>query len=130
METKIICKKWQVMSIFSVLLLSLLVSSCKNNNMSTNAGTGSPGANEVWMQNIAFNPNVLNVSVGTTVKWTNKDNVNHTVTSGTPTSPSGLFDSGTIAPNGTFSFTFSAAGTYPYFCRVHSPKMTGTVIVK
>ncbi len=86
-------------------------------------GTGSPGANEVWIQNMAYSPSTITVSAGTTIKWTNKDGVAHTVTSN-----SGLFDSGSIGSNGTYSHTFNTAGTFPYKCTFH-PSMTATVVV-
>lgn len=131
MKTLSVCKKWSIASMISLFLLSVLIFGCKSNDMSTNStGSNSPGANEVWMQNNMFNPTSLTVSAGTTVKWTNKDNVNHTVTSGTPSSPAGLFDSGNITASGTYSFTFSTAGTYQYYCRVHAPMMAGTIVVK
>lgn len=113
-----------------LLLLSVFIAGCKSNDIGTNSTGSSPGSNEVWMQNNMFNPASLSVSVGTTVQWTNKDNVIHTVTSGTPGSPSGLFDSGNIEANGTYSYTFSTAGTYQYYCRVHAPMMAGTIVVK
>lgn len=64
-----------------------------------------------------------NVSVGITVKWINKDDVYHTVTSS-----GGLFDSGHIAAGEIYEYTFDSAGTYDYVCTLHSG-MTGTVIV-
>lgn len=82
-----------------------------------------PGANEVWIQGRAFNPATITVTAGTTITWTNKDGVNHTVTSTTA-----LFDSGTIANNGTYSHTFNSTGTFTYTCTIH-PDMAGTVIV-
>ncbi len=85
----------------------------------------------VSIQNIAFNPNNITVRVGTTVMWMNNETspVPHTVTSGTPNSPSGLFDSGTLNPGQNFQFTFNTPGTFAYFCRSHGAAMTGTVIV-
>ncbi len=85
--------------------------------------TSTPAANEVFIQNTAFNASSITVAVNTTVKWTNKDGVAHTVTSTT-----GLFDSGNIAGGGTYSHQFTTAGSFPYKCQVHS-SMTGTVIV-
>lgn len=84
-----------------------------------------------------FSPKDLSVSVGDTVTWTVTKAIGepHTVTSGT----SGGADTGkafdsTLTPsikdNGsTFSFTFSTAGTFAYFCQVHPAEMTGTVTV-
>lgn len=86
-------------------------------------GTGGPGANEVFIQGLAFNPASITVAAGTTITWTNKDAITHTVTS-----DSKLWDSGSVGPNGTFSFTFATAGTFPYHCNVH-PSMTASVTV-
>ncbi|MBI3639141.1 MAG: PEFG-CTERM sorting domain-containing protein [Thaumarchaeota archaeon] len=63
-----------------------------------------------------FNQSILNISPGDTVMWTNNDNVNHTIVNGLPYSPQrgDIFDSGTIAPGKTYSFTFYNAGTYKY----------------
>ncbi len=71
----------------------------------------------------------LTVPVGTKVTWENRDIVAHTTTSGTPGSPSTIWDSGTIDADGSFSFTFNEAGTYDYFCQFHPSFMTATVTV-
>ena len=89
----------------------------------TTGGSTSPGTNEVWIQGMAFSPATITVTAGTTITWTNKDAVAHTVTSTTS-----LFSSPSIGPNGTYSHLFSTAGTYNYFCTIH-PSMTATVIV-
>ncbi len=77
----------------------------------------------------SFNPQVVNINVGDTVTWTNADAVGHTVTSGSSSdSVTGtVFDSSLILAGGSFSFTFSQAGTYNYFDMVY-PSMTGQVI--
>jgi predicted lipoprotein with Yx(FWY)xxD motif len=79
---------------------------------------------QVTIQNFAFSPQTVTVAPGTTVTWTNKDNVDHTVTSDTGAWP----DSGSLATNHTFSHTFAKAGTYAYHCALH-PSMTARVIV-
>lgn len=79
-------------------------------------------------RSFSFDPAELTVSVGTTVTWTNTDSTEHTVTSGTPGTRSGVFD-GTVAAGGTFSFRFTTAGTFTYFCRFH-PTMRGTIVVR
>jgi nitrite reductase (NO-forming) len=80
----------------------------------------------------AFSPNTLTVKVGTTVTWTNQDAMLHTVTSGTAANnvgtPDGLFNSGFIPEGATWSYTFTDAGEFPYFCTPH-PWMIGKVIV-
>jgi len=76
----------------------------------------------------AFQPNPVQVSVGTTVTWTNNDAQPHTVNSGENATPSGLFDSPIMPPAGTFEYTFTGAGEYSYFCILH-PNMVGSVSV-
>jgi len=76
----------------------------------------------------AFSPNPIQVSVGSTVTWTNNDSVIHTVNSGTSPTESGLFTSPIMNPGDTFEYTFTEAGEVPYFCLLH-PNMVGTVTV-
>jgi plastocyanin len=78
---------------------------------------------EVHIDNFVFQPVQLNVKVGTTVKWTNRDDIPHTVVC------AGKFRSKPMDTDGTFSFTFTDAGEYKYFCSLH-PHMTGTVKVE
>jgi len=68
----------------------------------------------------------LPVPAGTTVTWTNRDDIPHTVTS---SDDPRLFKSQVLDTDEKFSFTFTNAGTYPYFCSIH-PKMTAKVIVE
>ena len=94
------------------------------------SGAASPpttlGPNDVEVANFAFTPSTLTVKAGTTVTWHfNQPSAPHNVVSlSTPQ----LFDSGTPKGKGTFSFTFTAPGTYPYICQVH-PTMRGTIVV-
>ena len=109
-----------------IFLLAIMVSnSCSksDNTDTTLPGGGGPGANEVFIQSNSFSPSSITVTAGTTIKWTNKDGIAHTVTSNT-----NIFDSGTINSGGTFSFTFATAGTYPYYCKIH-PAMVAAVTV-
>ena len=81
----------------------------------------------------AYQPNPVQVSVGATVTWTNDDAQPHTVTSGSNGQPDNKFNSSPnfsplVNPGQTFSFTFTQAGDYPYFCMLH-PNMVGTVSV-
>ena len=76
----------------------------------------------------AYSPNPIQVGVGDTVTWTNDDAQPHTATSGQNATPDGTFDSGIMAPQGTFEHTFTEAGEFPYFCLLH-PNMVGTVSV-
>jgi plastocyanin len=96
----------------------------------TTAGTPSPASaagivqKAVTISNFAFTPSTLTVAVGTIVTWTNQAPNDHTVTADNGTS----FNSGPIASGGTFSFTFTTAGTFPYHCAIHT-EMTAVVIV-
>jgi len=81
---------------------------------------------EVKIDNFSFGPVTLTVPVGATVTWTNRDDIPHTVVS---TDDAKTFKSKVLDTDEKFSFTFSKAGTYPYFCSIH-PKMTAKVIVQ
>jgi plastocyanin len=81
-------------------------------------------APEVKIDNFAFGPQTLTVPAGTTVTWTNRDDIPHSVVSG-----DSLFKSKALDTDDKFSFTFAKAGTYSYFCGLH-PKMTGKVVVQ
>ena len=80
----------------------------------------------------AYSPLKLEVKVGTTVTWTNKDSMPHTVTSGVSDGslgkPDNIFDSGNFAKGETFSYTFDEVGEFPYFCIPH-PWMKASVTV-
>ena len=86
------------------------------------------GGDAVLVQGFRFQPSELTVAVGTTVTWTNEDDIRHTATSGTPGAPDGMFAVSLDGKGSTGSFTFAEAGTYSYFCEVHN-SMLGTVVV-
>jgi plastocyanin len=71
-----------------------------------------------------FSPSTLTIKAGTTVIWKNMSSASHTVTS----DDGQTFDSGTVAVGGTFHFTFTTKGTFPYHCNFH-PYMRATIIV-
>jgi plastocyanin len=79
---------------------------------------------EVKIDNFSFGPATLTVAAGTTVTWVNHDDIPHTVVS-----TDSVFKSKVLDTDEKFSFTFTKAGNYPYFCSIH-PKMTATVVVK
>jgi plastocyanin len=125
----------------SMILISLgvVLAACSSPPQSAGA-RATPRA--VTIQGIAFGPQKLIVGPGATVTWTNKDNVKHTVTAGTPgkdaipgvtkgtgAHPSGVFDQPMSASGRRFSFTFKRPGTYKYFCRIHS-SMRGVIVVR
>lgn len=80
-------------------------------------------AQDVVVANFSFSPATASVSVGTTVTWTNHDDVPHTIVS-----TEQRFKSPVLDTDGRFSQQFDTPGTYGYFCSLH-PKMTGRVVV-
>jgi plastocyanin len=90
----------------------------------SSANAPQPTSAEVKVDNFSFGPATLTVAVGTTVTWTNRDDIPHTVVS-----TDKVFKSKVLDTDEKFSFTFDKAGTYPYFCSIH-PKMTGSVVVQ
>ena len=84
----------------------------------------SPSGPQVKIDNFTFGPAALTVPVGATVIWTNRDDIPHTVTAVDKTFKSKVLDT-----DQSFSFTFTRAGEYPYFCSLH-PHMTGKVVVR
>jgi len=87
-------------------------------------GPAVAGDQTVTIDNFTFNPAQISVKAGTTVTWTNQDDIPHTVTSTTR-----AFKSKAMDTDDKFSFTFTTPGTYEYFCSLH-PHMTATVVVE
>jgi plastocyanin len=79
---------------------------------------------EVKIDNFTFTPQRLTVKAGTTVTWTNEDDIPHTVASSTK-----AFKSKALDTDDKFSFTFTTPGSYEYFCSLH-PHMTGAIVVE
>ncbi len=89
----------------------------------TSSGTGS-SSTEVKIDNFSFTPQEIRVKAGTTITWTNRDDIPHTVVS-----KDLAFKSKALDTDDKFTTTLTKPGTYPYFCSIH-PKMTGKVIVE
>jgi plastocyanin len=97
----------------------------------------APAAGAIKVQGFTFLPASLAVKAGTAVTWTNRDQIQHTATSGTSVSdasgtytgtPDGTFNGDMAEQGKTFSFTFATPGTYKYFCNRHN-SMVGEVVV-
>jgi plastocyanin len=80
-------------------------------------------AMEVKVDNFTFSPETLTVPVNSAITWVNKDDIPHVIASA-----DGLFKSKALDTDQQYSFTFTKAGTYPYFCAIH-PKMVGKIVV-
>lgn len=95
-----------------------------NTGGNSGGNTGGSTGNTVSISNYTFSPTSLTIAKGTTVKWTNDDQVTHTVTD-----DNGKFDSGNLPYGQTYSHTFSDTGTFHYHCSIHT-YMKGTIIVQ
>jgi|SRR5580658_415046 plastocyanin len=83
-----------------------------------------PAATAVKIDNFSFSPPTIFVAAGTTVKWTNNDDIPHTVRA-----VDGSFHSKAMDTDESYAVTFAKPGVYSYFCSLH-PKMVGKVVVK
>ena len=82
------------------------------------------GPGKVVIVDFAFQPAEIIVHVGETVEWENASlKMNHTTTSKT-----GIWDSGSLAPNQKFSFMFTSVGDFPFHCSIHTT-MAGIIHV-
>ncbi len=96
----------------------------------TDTGAAPPAGGEtveVDIPSISFDPEEVTVQAGTTVTWTNSDDLPHTVTK--ESGPGADFDSGDLEPGATFEQTFDEPGTVDYVCTIH-PGQAGTVVVE
>ena len=116
--------------VLSGLALVAAAAACSSDN--GNGPSGSPGAQEVWLQGSAFNPTTRTVASGTSVTFTNKDNLTHNITSSSVPVGATAFASGSVNLNGSFVLPLTVAGTYQYFCTIHGTATTGmhgTIVV-
>jgi plastocyanin len=112
---------WIVGLFTAVMIATLLLSAA---SPGSSAKSPQPASAEVKVDNFSFGPATLTVAVGTTVTWTNRDDIPHTIVS-----TEKVFKSKVLDTDEKFSYTFTKAGSYPYFCSIH-PKMTGSVVVQ
>jgi plastocyanin len=91
-------------------------------------GAGTP-AGAITIQTFQFQPAQLEVTPGSSVTWTNNDDIEHTVTAGTPDKRTGMFNTALNGKGKIASFTFTKAGTYGFFCDRHN-FMHGEIVVK
>jgi len=116
-----------VLSIVIAAVAGSALSAPRPNTLQTGAPANAqqaPAAAEVKIDNFSFSPATLTVAAGTTVTWVNHDDIPHNIVSADKAFKSKVMDT-----DEKFSFTFTKAGEYPYFCGIH-PKMTGKVVVQ
>lgn len=112
-----------------ILAALLLLGGACSGRGSEDGGPGRAGGahvsrHHVVIQALLFDPESLTVALGDTVQWDNHDIVPHTATSAL-----GLWESGNIAPDSSWSTVIHQVGTLPYACRYH-PTMTATIITR
>jgi plastocyanin len=88
------------------------------------AAPAAPESAEVKIDNFTFAPQSVTIKAGTTVTWINEDDIPHTVAA-----TGKAFKSKVLDTDDKFSFTFTTAGSFEYFCSLH-PHMTGTIVVE
>jgi plastocyanin len=106
------------------LVVALLLGPVVGAMLAFGAVAAQDATDVITIDNFTFTPKELTVAVGTTVKWVNHDDIPHTVVEKKTT-----FRSKALDTDDSYSFTFTSAGTFDYFCGLH-PHMVGQVIVK
>jgi len=125
-------KRSLLVTLLTVSVISLGVTACamagqapqQNSTAVAAASDSKPSAPAINIDNFSFMPAALTVPAGTKVVWTNHDDIPHTVVE-----RSQKFKSKGLDTDDSFSYTFTEAGTYEYFCGLH-PKMVGKIIVE
>lgn len=118
---------WKSVFIARVMLAAVMGSGGiqpKHNGIIASVQEKPASTAEVNIDNFSFGPVAITIPVGTTVIWTNRDDIPHTVVS-----TEKVFKSKVLDTDEKFSYTFTKPGEYPYFCSIH-PKMTGKVVVQ
>jgi plastocyanin len=122
MKTK---KAMWILGTTGSLALAFMLMAGTQRSQAAGPGDKAPNGIEIKIDNFSFGPMTLTVPAGTTVTWTNDDDVPHTVVSEDKT----IFRSRALDTGEHFSYTFTKPGKYPYFCSVH-PRMTAEVVVQ
>lgn len=113
-----------------VVLGALALAGCSDSDSGSASASEAPAESgaAVAIRTFQFQPSPLQVSAGTAVTWTNRDQILHTVTSGAPGAKDGRFDETLDGAGASYTITFSEPGTYTYFCSRHE-SMRGEVRV-
>ena len=109
----------------AILAVAIVLTAGARLGLAANSGDIPAGAATVKIDNFSFGPATITIPAGTTVRWTNNDDVPHVVTS----DDNKMFKSKALDTDDHFSFTFTKPGTYNYYCAIH-PKMTAKIVVQ
>ena len=107
-----------------LLALTVALAACTG----TEASEEEAGGAEVSIATFQFEPGSISIDAGEAVTWTNGDDIEHTVTAGTPDAAGTEFDERLDGEGAVAEVPFAEAGTFAYFCSIHTG-MTGTVTV-
>jgi plastocyanin len=116
--------KWMFGSAAILATAFALTTGARPNLALTSSDIPASGAT-VKIDNFSFGPATITIPAGSTVTWTNSDDVPHVVTS----DDNKMFKSKALDTDDRFSFTFTKPGTYNYYCAIH-PKMTAKIVVQ
>jgi len=111
-------------AISRALIVAMLLGPIVGAMLALGSAAAQDATNVITIDNFTFSPKELTVAVGTTVKWVNHDDIPHLVVEKKTT-----FRSKALDTDDSYSYTFTSAGTFDYFCGLH-PQMVGQVIVK
>jgi len=114
--------KW-IAALSATILSTVIIMAISSPKLAVGADSKPALGTEVKIDNFSFGPD-LTIAAGTTVTWTNHDEVPHVVASDT-----NIFKSKALDTDDRYSYTFTKPGTYLYYCTVH-PKMTAKVVVQ
>ena len=112
------------LGIAAIILVIAMAAGRSGQFGSATAEEKPPAEVAVKIDNFTFSPNTLTLKVGSTIRWTNHDDIPHNVVSEDKSFKSKVLDT-----DQQFSYTFTKPGTYTYFCSIH-PKMTGKIVVQ
>lgn len=122
----------RLLIILLVPIVSFAVTACGGTDDSGGAAAAASGDRAtVTIEAFTFDPDPLEVPVGTVITFVNDDKIDHTVTAGTREAPTPeIFDGQLPEQGATFELVLDEPGTYEYFCEIHpGPGMTGTITV-
>lgn len=116
----------RLLFVLSLTAIGALIAGCGDDSSPTGGGGGTtrPHFKTVSINGSSFSPSSLTIAVGDTVRWTNFDNVTHSVTSDAGTE----LDSPNMGNAAIYQHIFMSAGSFPYHCKFHVG-MDGTVTV-
>ncbi|HEX3370953.1 MAG TPA: cupredoxin family copper-binding protein [Candidatus Acidoferrales bacterium] len=107
-----------------ILGTALALGAAARPSLAGNSGDMAASPTVVKIDNFSFGPAAVTIPAGTTITWTNQDDVPHVVIS----DDNKMFKSKALDTDDHFSFTFTKPGTYNYYCAIH-PKMVAKVVV-